>query len=277
MLPENEVTEFDNRTYVNPQLAIDEGNSFIDKLRSTQQANNQQIKTQTYNLGKAVPSNLGGLVGGEGYWTSRYQTPAMNTLANDLRAANRKIALEQAMQNDISMWQNRYNAAKRAYQSRANGGGGNGGDGGNGDGGNGDGTKKPTGNPLEDGLVDEEYTSLKKYKGDAPFAVTSEGLDETPLGSNGGVERIATYRDGYVYVQDTYVTENGTVVTRIADTDDPSYHRASDGYMYNTVAADDGAGVMDLKPAVGGLANSAAGEQWAKDIWNVINNYNGNK
>lgn len=120
MLPENEVTEFENRAYVNPQLTIDEGDSFIDKLRSTQQANNQQIKTQTYNLGKAVPSNLGGLVGGEGYWTSRYQTPVMNSLANSLRATNRATALNQAMQNDLEMWKKRYNDAKMNYQKRQN-------------------------------------------------------------------------------------------------------------------------------------------------------------
>lgn len=122
ILPENEATEFENRTYVNPQLVVDEGESFIDKLRSTQQANNQQIKTQTYNLGTAVPSNLGGLVGGEGYWTSRYQTPQTISLANDLRAANRAAALNQAMQNDIAAWKKRYADAKRAYELSQNGG-----------------------------------------------------------------------------------------------------------------------------------------------------------
>lgn len=124
ILPENEATEFENRTYVNPQLVVDEGESFIDKLRSTQQANNQQIKTQTYNLGTAVPSNLGGLVGGEGYWTSRYQTPQTISLVNDLRASNRAAALNQAMQNDIAVWKKRYEEAKRNYEKSQNSGGG---------------------------------------------------------------------------------------------------------------------------------------------------------
>lgn len=268
MLPENEVTEFENRTYVNPQLAIDEGNSFIDKLRSTQQANNQQIKTQTYNLGKAVPSNLGGLTGGEGYWTSRYQTPAMNTLANDLRAANRKMALEQAMQNDISMWQNRYNAAKRAYQSRAEGGG----KGGSGDGDGNDEKKNPTGDPYKDGLTETEIVSGTKMKAPAPVESSGYGLDESILGQNGGAERTTLYRDGYVY---TYDTKDG--ITRVYNTDDPSYKRASDGYMYPISQIDDFANAtgVDLKPADSAKAEAAASQQWAKDILNIINNYTG--
>lgn len=159
ILSDNEQTEFENRSYVNPQLAIDEGDSFIEKLRATQLANNQQVKNQTYNLGTAVPSNLGGLVGGEGYWTSRYQTPQTNSLANDLRAANRKIALTKAMQNDVDAWQHRYNLAKMAYQRRAENGGGTGDK-------KKDDDDKLTGNPIDDGRVDQEIvTTIQNYYG----------------------------------------------------------------------------------------------------------------
>lgn len=61
ILNDSDFVEVEGRYYANPQVALDESNKFIDNLRSTQQANNQQIQTDTYNLGAAVPSNLGGL------------------------------------------------------------------------------------------------------------------------------------------------------------------------------------------------------------------------
>ena len=93
ILPETEVTEVEGRTYINPQAALGESDTFIDNLRQTQQANTQQIAQDTYNLGTAVPSNLGGLMGGEGYWTSRYQTPQTNATVANLRAAAQAKAL----------------------------------------------------------------------------------------------------------------------------------------------------------------------------------------
>lgn len=48
ILPETEVTEFENRSYVNPQAAVDESGTFIDNLRQTQQANTGQIAQDTY-------------------------------------------------------------------------------------------------------------------------------------------------------------------------------------------------------------------------------------
>ncbi len=118
ILPDNEYTEFENRSYVNPQVSLDEQTAFIDNLRSTQQANNQQIKTDTYNLGTAVPSNLGGLTGGEGYFTSRYQTPQTNSLANDLRSVAQASALNQILENEQAKWKNRYNKARNANAIR---------------------------------------------------------------------------------------------------------------------------------------------------------------
>ena len=123
ILPANEVSEVESRYYLNPQVALDESNMFIDNLRETQQANNQQIKTDTYNLGTAVPSNLGGLTGGEGYFTSRYQTPQTASAVASLRAAAQAAALNQVLENEQNKWKKRYNDAYRAYQKRANSGG----------------------------------------------------------------------------------------------------------------------------------------------------------
>lgn len=120
ILPETEVTEFENRSYVNPQVAVDESGTFIDNLRQTQQANTQQIAQDTYNLGTAVPSNLGGLMGGEGYWTSRYQTPQTNATVANLRAAAQAKALNDVLANEQAIWKNRYQQAYRNYQKRMN-------------------------------------------------------------------------------------------------------------------------------------------------------------
>ena len=118
ILNDNEFTEVEGRSYVNPQVALDESNTFIDNLRSTQEANNQQIKTDTYNLGTAIPSNLGGLVGGESYFTSRYQVPQTVSAVANLRATAQATALNQALQNEQEVWKKRYNDAYRAYQKR---------------------------------------------------------------------------------------------------------------------------------------------------------------
>lgn len=118
ILPETEVTEVEGRTYVNPQVALGESDTFIDNLRQTQQANTQQIAQDTYNLGTAVPSNLGGLMGGEGYWTSRYQTPQTNATVANLRAAAQAKALNDVLANEQAIWKNRYQQAYRNYQKR---------------------------------------------------------------------------------------------------------------------------------------------------------------
>lgn len=136
ILNDSDFVEVEGRYYANPQVALDESNKFIDNLRSTQQANNQQIQTQTYNLGTAVPSNLGGLTspvtdgnGGAGmsYFTSRYQTPQTNSAVANLRAAAQAQALNEVLANEQAVWKNRYQQAYRNYQKRANSGGGGGG------------------------------------------------------------------------------------------------------------------------------------------------------
>lgn len=119
ILDENEFTEFDGRSYLNPQIALDESNTFIDNLRQTQQANNQQIKTDTYNLGTDVPSDLGGLTGPESYFTSRYQVPQTATVVNNLRAAAQADALNKVLENEQATWKKRYQDAYNAYQKRS--------------------------------------------------------------------------------------------------------------------------------------------------------------
>lgn len=116
ILNDNEFVEVEGRGYVNPQVALDESNTFIDNLRSTQQANNQQIQTDTYNLGTEIPSNLGGLTGAESYFTSRYQTPQTVSAVANLRATAQATALNQVLANEEAMWKKRYNDAYRRYQ-----------------------------------------------------------------------------------------------------------------------------------------------------------------
>lgn len=119
MLPNDEVINFEDTLYVNPQKSLDEQNAFIDALRSTQNQNNAEINTQTYNLGTAVPSNLGGLTGGEGYFTARYQAPQSTSLAANLRATAQAQALNDILSNELAMQKQRYNNAYKAARKRA--------------------------------------------------------------------------------------------------------------------------------------------------------------
>lgn len=129
MLPTEEYVEVEGRQYVNPQTGLDEANSFIDRLRETQNLQNQEITQQTRNLGTDIPSNLGGLVGGEGYFTSRYQTPQTNSVVANLRATAQAAALNQALENEQAIWKNRYQQAYRNYKKRQAAGSGGGDDG----------------------------------------------------------------------------------------------------------------------------------------------------
>lgn len=135
ILNNDEFVEVEGRYYQNPQVALDESNTFIDNLRSTQQANNQEIQTQTYNLGSELPSQLGGL-GAPGdtslsYFTSRYQVPQTNAAVANLRATAQAAALNQVLSNEQAKWKKRYSDAYRNYQksayNRSYGGGGGGG------------------------------------------------------------------------------------------------------------------------------------------------------
>lgn len=109
-----------DRRYINPQVSLNEQNAFIDNLRNTQGQDTAQIRQDTYNLGTAVPSNLGGLAGGSNYFKSRYQTPQTNSMVADLRAAAQSQALSTLLNNEIGKAQKRYNDAYRAAKKRAN-------------------------------------------------------------------------------------------------------------------------------------------------------------
>lgn len=151
ILPTEEYTEVDGRAYLNPQVALDESNTFIDNLRATQGQQNQEIISDTQMLGTDVPSNLGGLTGAESYFTSRYQTPQTNSVVANLRAVAQAAALNQVLANEQEIWKKRYNDAYRAYQKRANSGGGSGGGGGG----------------VRDEGEDPDYVSTDKIVGSA--------------------------------------------------------------------------------------------------------------
>lgn len=120
IIPENEFTEVEGRVYVNPQTGVDTTNAFIENLRQTQQGNTQQIIQDTANLGTEVPSNLGGLTGGTGYWTSRYQVPQTNAAVQNLRTAAQAQALNDVLANEQAIWKKRYQDVYRDYQKRQN-------------------------------------------------------------------------------------------------------------------------------------------------------------
>lgn len=117
---DNEFYEYEDRAYIEPTLSSGEQEDFISSLRDIQNQNNAQIAEQTYNLGTAVPSNLGGLGGGEAYFTSRYQTPQVGEMVSNLKAAAQAQALSNVMSNYQAQLQNQYKQAYRNAQKRAN-------------------------------------------------------------------------------------------------------------------------------------------------------------
>lgn len=114
-------TVVDDMRYINPQVGLDESNAFIENLRNTQGQRTAEIAEDTYNLGTAVPSNLGGLGGAGAYFTSRYQTPQTNDAIANLRATAQAQALNDAMNNTLAQAKERYNKAYKAYQKRNKG------------------------------------------------------------------------------------------------------------------------------------------------------------
>lgn len=118
-MKDNETFEFENRTYINPDVSRDEQTAFIDTLRDIQAQNNAQIATETHNLGTDVEPIRGGLSGSEEYWKSLYQTPQTDATVANMKAVAQQSALNDALSNYQSMLQNRYNQAYRDYQKRA--------------------------------------------------------------------------------------------------------------------------------------------------------------
>lgn len=122
VLPENEFVEVEGRQYINPQTGLDESTQFIENLRATQGQQNQQIASDTYNLGTDIQSVQGGLgtntPANMGYFTSRLQTPQTNSAVANLRAAAQAKALNDVLANEQAIWKNRYQQAYRNYQKR---------------------------------------------------------------------------------------------------------------------------------------------------------------
>lgn len=125
ILPDNEFVEIEGRQYLNPQTGLDESNAFIENLRAAQGQQNQQIASDTYNLGTNIQSVQGGLgtdtPANMGYFTSRYQIPQTNLAVSNLRAAAQAQALNEVLANEQAIWKKRYQDAYRAAQRRSSG------------------------------------------------------------------------------------------------------------------------------------------------------------
>lgn len=214
--------EDDGRWYVKPQVSLDEQNAFIQNLRGLQEQGDTMVQNQTHALGTQVPSNLGGLTGGSGYFASRLQTPKINNMVAGLRATNQAQALKTAMQNDIAKAQKTYNELYRKNELGLNG---------NGGGGKTDPDNEVTGDvEYEDASekeIDPEGTdTIEEVNTDPRYNTQDESLGETTIRNIGeATENVSnvyggTAPFGYQNVDGFYyVTNEGTKVPfRIVNT-----------------------------------------------------------
>lgn len=114
----SEFYEYEDRAYIQPTLSSGEQEAFIDNLRNIQSQNNAQIAQQTYNLGTQVPSNLGGLGGGEAYFDARYQTPQVDEMVATLKSAAQAQELSDILSNYQAQLKQQYSSAQRNYNKR---------------------------------------------------------------------------------------------------------------------------------------------------------------
>lgn len=210
-------TTVDDMRYINPQVGLDESNAFIENLRATQGQRTQEIAEDTYNLGTAVPSNLGGLGGAGTYFTSRYQTPQTNDAIANLRTAAQMQALTSAMNNLLGQAKQRYAKAYKSYQKRHN--------------------KNPSTNPINPinptnpkGLTFDTNPDSNSTFYVNPNTNTGEGFIEnvggqTQYTKNGKVYGIRTPNAG------EYAQNKGTFDT-MKPADGYSYTRNGKTYMY---------------------------------------------
>ena len=121
----NEYYDFEDRRYVNPTISRDEQMAFIDNLRNTQTANNEQIQTDTYNLGTHIPMTQGGLATGatdpDSYFMQRYQTPQVDSQVATLKATAQAQALNDVLSNYQKQMKKRYSDAYKNYKKRYGG------------------------------------------------------------------------------------------------------------------------------------------------------------
>ena len=199
MNPEEFYT-YEDRAYVSPTISRDEQLGFVDTLRDVVNQGNEQITTQTKQLGTNVQPSRGGLTGSEGYFQQRYQTTPIEYQANTLKATAQAKALNDLMSNYAAQAKNRYQQAYRKAAKK----------------GSGDPTSNPDDNdpftpdPIEDG---EKYTGLGSITGDSSDS-TGDGsiFSPDPEGK-------------YGFWQD----RNGN----ITNTNNPNYAQADDGLYYD--------------------------------------------
>lgn len=120
----NETYEFEDRTYLKPEVDRDERLSFIENLRNAQVEDSAKISVDTHNLGTDVPSIKGGLGGAEGVWNQQYVAPQSNELVAKLRTVAQQSALNTALANLEGQYKAKYDRAYRDYNRRHRGGGG---------------------------------------------------------------------------------------------------------------------------------------------------------
>lgn len=197
ILPTNEYIEVDGRVYANPQVGVDETNTFIDNLRSSQGRQNQEIFTDTQMLGTDVPSDLGGLTGAGSYFTSRYQTPQTNNAAANLRTTAQAAALNQVLQDEQAYWKKKYQDAYRTYQknsynkSYGSGSGSGSGSGGNSGSGSGNGNTSTWGGNTT-------KTPTDGGAGKTPANDGEGGTGKTPTGDNNKTNTPPDPEDFYI-------------------------------------------------------------------------------
>lgn len=208
ILDENEFTEVDGRSYLNPQVALDESNAFIDNLRSAQQNDNQKIQMDTYNLGTNISSNLGGLTspvkngnGGAGlsYFTSRYQVPQTAAAVANLRSVAQSQALNQVLQNEQEIWKKKYNDAYRKYQKSAYD--------------NANSSSNPNANPTQEGEADENIVSSSQFYGVPDSNITETDTHYIYTDPETG-EEVKVSKDylNQIYDDEGNITDDGLVI-----------------------------------------------------------------
>lgn len=209
ILPENEYTEVEGRAYLNPQVSLDESNTFIDNLRSAQGQQNQEIFSDTQMLGTDVPSVIGGLTGSNSYFTSRYQTPQTNSVASNLRATAQAQALNEVLANEQAIWKKRYQDAYKAAQRRAynrsyGGGGGGGTTGGNTNDGN---------TSTWNGEIETVESPTKEFYG-VPGADVSETDTHYVYTDQNTGEKVYVSKDymNKIYDKNGNITDDGAVI-----------------------------------------------------------------
>lgn len=198
----DEFYNFEDQVYVNPTLSSGEQMAFIDKFRDIQNQNNQQIATDTYNLGKALPSNLGGLGGGESYFNARYQTDQVDDMVANLKTAAQAQEFNDVMSNYQKQLKRRYTKAHQAYNRRH--------------------ANNPNSNDATKGGIEHDYTDDETV---TLQGALSAGTTPELEGEYGRVTTVAEDLNGQYYSRRD---DNGNIIY----TNMPGYKKGDDGYYH---------------------------------------------